>query len=276
MHSFTDLVLQAEFGVDIIKGDFLVVWGLMTDIIFMKWDVVQAVFFALGWLPVSWQKIDIGVIPEILNVMNIRTLMPFFFTIASHVEPAYKSLMKIFRQFLHPFLLVLPHNTFIHLAILLDGFELLWHICWFVFDEVHTTGSEWRHYNIDLSISFDKREVADKVSELAEGLCLFESDLAKPGAKHADSVVHVRTQCFYEVDKFIPLLSMHNFPDSVPHCIILVDFGNAQGLVAWFLVPFRELIGVQPKVVQVFNKEERSLMKICFFEEEPLLLFFFS
>lgn len=36
MHSFADLVLQAEFGVDIVKGDFLIIWGFMTDIIFMK------------------------------------------------------------------------------------------------------------------------------------------------------------------------------------------------------------------------------------------------
>lgn len=57
--------------------------------------------------------------------MDIRTLMPFFFTISSHVEPANEPLMKIFWQFLHPFLLVFPHNTLIHLTILLDGFKLL-------------------------------------------------------------------------------------------------------------------------------------------------------
>lgn len=84
-------------------------------------------------------------------------------------------------------------------------------------DEVHTACGEWRHYNINLRISFNKSEVADEVSELAEGLSLFEADLAKPGAEHADGVVHVRAQCFYVVDKFIPLLSVHDLPDSVAH-----------------------------------------------------------
>ena len=60
-------------------------------------------------------------------------------------------------------------------------------------NKVDTAGGQWRYYNIDLSISFDVGEVAHKVAELAMGLCLFEADLAKPGAEHADSVVHVRT-----------------------------------------------------------------------------------
>lgn len=99
-------------------------------------------------------------------------------------------------------------------------------------DKVDTAGSEWGYYNINLSISFDKGEVADKVTELTEGLCLFKADLAKPGTEHADGIVHARTQCFYVVDKFIPLLSVHDLSDSVSHCIVLVDFCYAQGLVA--------------------------------------------
>lgn len=63
MHSFADFVLKAEFGVDVVKGDFLVLWCFVADIIAMQRDVVQPVLFALGRLSVGWQEIYVGIIP---------------------------------------------------------------------------------------------------------------------------------------------------------------------------------------------------------------------
>lgn len=95
MHSFADLVLEAEFGVDILKSDCLVVWCFMADIVAMQRDVVQPVLFALGRLSICWQKINIRIVLEVLNIMNVRTLIFFIFTVSSHVKPADESLIKI-------------------------------------------------------------------------------------------------------------------------------------------------------------------------------------
>lgn len=158
--------------------------------------------------------------------MNVRALISVFLTVSSHVEPADEPLMKILRQFLHPLLLALPHDALIDLAVLLDGFELLCHVGRFVLDKINAACGEWRYYNIDLGVSFDEGEIANEVSELAEGLCLLEANLAKPGAEHADGIVHIGALRFNVVDKFIPLLSVHDLPYSVPHCVVLVDICN--------------------------------------------------
>lgn len=232
MHSFADFVLKAEFGVDVLKSDCLIIWCFVINIISMQRDIVQPVLFTLGRLSICRQEINIRIVPEILDIMNIRTLISLFFTISSHVEPADEPLIKILRQFLHSFLLVFPYIALINLAVFLDGFELLYHVGRFVFDEVNAARGEWWHNNIDLSISFNIGEIANEISELAEGLCFFETNLAKPGAEHADGIVYIGTECFNVVNKFIPLLSMHYLPDPVPNCIVLVDLCNTQGLVA--------------------------------------------
>lgn len=67
MHTLSDPVLYAKFGVYVLESDLLVRGLPLLLVVSVKGDVVQPVLLALRGLSVFVEKLDIGVVAVVLN-----------------------------------------------------------------------------------------------------------------------------------------------------------------------------------------------------------------
>jgi hypothetical protein len=164
--------------------------------------------------------------------MDVEAFVSFLFAIASHIEAADEPLGQILRQFLQPVLLHLPDHALVELAVLPDGLQVLGHVSGIILDKIDASRQQWRHHDVNLRVSLHVGQIPHEIAKLAAGLGLLKTQLSKPRAKHANGEIHIRTDSLDVLNEFVPLLSLHNLPYSVSVLLVLVDFNDAQGLVA--------------------------------------------
>ena len=133
-----------------------------------------------------------------------------------------------------------------------------------------------RYLYEDLIVSFYVCQVPHEISELAQSLSLLEAELAKPGAEETYGVIGVRVHSFQVIDEFIPLLSMHDFSDSISDLILFVDLFHGEDWVIRFRVSFRKLVLLKPMILELFDEEKGPLVEIGLFLKPLFPLFFFS
>ena len=159
-------------------------------------------------------------------------------------------------------------------ALFNQGIDQRVQISRFILHIVDASGCSRGHNDIKLREPQNSTDISHIVPKFAGGLCLFEAKFGKPAAEHVNGVVRVRKDFLNKDSHFVPLLSMHYFPDSVPQRVSLVDLFNRNRLNIGFLVSLGELEVIDVSVVQIFNEKQRLLLKVCLFNEHLLLLLF--
>ena len=212
---------------------------------------------------------------HICNAVDIETSFATLVTISSHVEPANKPLLDILRHLFEP---VFFH--FLHcLSILVGIFDQLIQYRMeirLVFDVKNAPGDARRNNSVDLCVPLYTGQISHEISKFAESLCLFKAQFGKPCAKHLDRIVPLRESLLNEGYDLVPLLSVHDLSNSMPQCLIFIDFHLTDRLNIGLFVPLGELISVKPAVVKLFDKEERSLMEISLIIKHFFLLSLFA
>ena len=92
-----------------------------------------------------------------------------------------------------------------------------------VFDIVNASSNQRWHYYIDLCVAFNADEVSHEITEFAESLRFFKTQFGKPVAEHRNAVIHIYKGLLNKGNEFVPLLSVHDLPDPVPHWLVFVD-----------------------------------------------------
>lgn len=118
------------------------------------------------------------------------------------------------------------------LIVLFYLFQILAHVGQVILNKEDASSGKGRNYDIHLCISFHINEISHKISKFTEGLRFFETQLSKPGAKHADSVIHVGAEGLNVIYQLFPLLPVHYLSDSCPILLVLVDLCDTDGLDA--------------------------------------------
>lgn len=163
-------------------------------------------------------------IPNIGDVVHVEALFPAFFAVASHIEAAYKLLLQIFRDPLGPLLFHLTYFRSMHFTIFDQLLQIFVHPrCCVFLDIIDASAQQRRGHYIEFCIALHKSEVAHEITEFAHSLCFFKTHPREPVAEHRNCIIHIHKCFFDEGYKFIPLLTMHDLPDSVPHRLIFID-----------------------------------------------------
>ena len=77
------------------------------------------------------------------------------------------------------------------------------------------------------------------------------------------------------MNQSIPLLSMKNFPYSMPYLLIFVNLLLTHNWLPRFLIPLTELIVVKDKIWSASEYEEGSLVEFSLIDEFLLSVLFF-
>ena len=276
MHTLSDPVLYAKFGVYVLESDLLVRGLPLLLVVSVKGDVVQPVLLALRGLSVFVEKLDIGVVTVVLNWVKIKTFLSTFLTIPRHVKPANKPFGKVLRQFFKPLLLHLPHLHLVFLTVLTNSRDFFAHNCFVSTNEVDRTRGKGRHDYVDLGIPSNVGQISHEISKFAESLRFFKPQLAKPSAEHADCKIYVRTNGLDIVDQLVPLLTVHYLTNAGSNCFIFFELFQSQLGYSCLFVSLWELVVVEPKVIKVFYHKQGSLVKIALLQKLPLPSLFLS
>jgi hypothetical protein len=250
MHLLSELTLEDGVGVDVIHIDLFIIRLLVLKVESVQRDVVDAVLFGFGRLAVGTQELLILVVPDVSNIMYVKTLFSAFLAVASHVESANKLLLQILGHLLQAFLLQLAHLSSVDFAVFDQLLQMNAHsgIAAF-FDIVDASCQQRRHHYVDLCVIFDVDEVSHEIAEFAESLGFFEAQFGEPVTEHRYAVIHINEGLLNKSDKFVPLLSVHDLPDPVPYWLGFVDLLLRQQRLVGQLVPLAELVLIEPDVI---------------------------